>query len=469
MKHARAVLSASLIMILAVGLIAPLVWHPAVEAAETGEYPWSDATLLNKSTYDFGYATCQPHMQTAGVCDVHVLQKDGITYHLSDPWLYDVRNCTSYVAWRVNKDYGVSIAGWGNATQWAQKARESGHEVDGTPRVGDIAYWSSGYGHVAYVVAVNPDGSVNVEQYNRAGTGEFSRESRTRAERYIHVAPTAKTTESAEPVQTTSNPSGEVPSVTLLPHVAPNPQPVPLPQAIPGGPLPATASEQYDIVKQPQTGHVVVYQIKFNQTTSGYVELSVSNYESGNAVWDHTWVVDQLSHANKEVTYRLADNNADGGLDLYQIKYAHTTSNHTEVRIFDGAKDYATIAGAWPTGQPTQDPQTVQYEVADHNGDGSLDIYKLVASAGAQNITILDGATQFSKETGSWQVETAATTERQYTVLGDDDRDGKIDILTVSSYWEPTYPEVVVLSGAEEYRRTRSWREAGDEYKTSQP
>lgn len=113
--------------------------------------------------------------------------------NVADPYLFFFRECTSYVAWRMNRDAGTLdprspsfsnlMAGgrWGNALQWAgnpngnppSNAEFLGFTVDSTPEVGAIAQWGKNEcdvkcskGHVAYVEAVNADGSVNVSEYN---------------------------------------------------------------------------------------------------------------------------------------------------------------------------------------------------------------------------------------------------------------------------------------------------------------
>ena len=108
--------------------------------------------------------------------------------------------CTSYAAYRVNKA-GTSWHSDGryNAYQWDNRAREKGIPVGGTPKKGDVAVWegaswNGGFGHVAYVESVNPDGSANVSEYNykynnfkdaRALPG-YDLRSSVRADEYIH-------------------------------------------------------------------------------------------------------------------------------------------------------------------------------------------------------------------------------------------------------------------------------------------
>lgn len=96
------------------------------------------------------------------------------------------RECTDFVAWRINRDKGMTDPAqfwftdpmpstaneWGNAGNWAQHAQSLGYPVDNKPAVGAIAQYKAGecggctLGHVAYVESVNPDGSVNVSEYN---------------------------------------------------------------------------------------------------------------------------------------------------------------------------------------------------------------------------------------------------------------------------------------------------------------
>jgi surface antigen len=134
-------------------------------------------------------------------------------YGQTDPWGFTTRECTSYVAWRLNQagdgdfqDEMVSPTGqevvFGDADHWDTAARELGDRVSRTPEVGAIAQWNaaestiykglttvaSPYGHVAYVVAVHDDGSVTVDQYNAQRPRAFNT-MRVRAPRYLYIWP----------------------------------------------------------------------------------------------------------------------------------------------------------------------------------------------------------------------------------------------------------------------------------------
>jgi surface antigen len=141
----------------------------------TGGYPWAGATPLDESTDDYGYSTCPAN--DSG-CKKFTYDKGGVVYGESDPWGYYLRNCTSYVAWKITQEFpSVKIGDWGNAENWAAALHKAGYSYDSTPRVGDIAVWgkevAGGYGHVAYVASVTK-GIATFDEYNVAETGAFT-------------------------------------------------------------------------------------------------------------------------------------------------------------------------------------------------------------------------------------------------------------------------------------------------------
>lgn len=86
---------------------------------------------------------------------------------------YYYRNCTDYVAWKL-KSLGVAdakVRGLGNGGQWAANAAgRAGVTVSNSPTVGSaavrLASGSDPYGHVAFVEAVNSNGTITVSEYN---------------------------------------------------------------------------------------------------------------------------------------------------------------------------------------------------------------------------------------------------------------------------------------------------------------
>ena len=97
-----------------------------------------------------------------------------------DSWGMYNRECVSYTAWKVSES-GRYMPGWGwlgvgNANQWDDDAIAAGIPVDTHPRSGDVAIKNSQpYGHAMYVDSVNPDGTINISQYNASLDGRFSR------------------------------------------------------------------------------------------------------------------------------------------------------------------------------------------------------------------------------------------------------------------------------------------------------
>ncbi len=88
-----------------------------------------------------------------------------------DPWAFIKCQCTSFVAFRVNKRLGVKFtnrykgAAWGDAKIWDEAARQSKVRIDAKPVPGCVAQTNAGPGHVAWVTRVAGD-KVTVEEYN---------------------------------------------------------------------------------------------------------------------------------------------------------------------------------------------------------------------------------------------------------------------------------------------------------------
>lgn len=97
----------------------------------------------------------------------------------TDTWGMYRRQCTSFVAFRLNQVNGFSIpSGLGNADTWGHIARRMGYPVNDIPAVGAVAWFDKGingshlaYGHVSWVAEVNGN-LVTLEEYNfDAGQG----------------------------------------------------------------------------------------------------------------------------------------------------------------------------------------------------------------------------------------------------------------------------------------------------------
>lgn len=98
----------------------------------------------------------------------------------ADPWGLYYRECTSYVAWKLNSQgYGVKhFNGRGHAGDWPSTTAGYTSQRVGVANVGDAAVIPFGgnfpYGHVMYVESVNSDDSITISEYNFAGPGIYS-------------------------------------------------------------------------------------------------------------------------------------------------------------------------------------------------------------------------------------------------------------------------------------------------------
>jgi surface antigen len=102
-------------------------------------------------------------------CSTGSFTTHGYQYAADESWwaMYPGINCTNYAAFVESQVYGVPTPHllMGDAYQWADRATEAGIPVDQTPTVGSVAVWGAdaagmgGYGHVAVVEAIGPNGS----------------------------------------------------------------------------------------------------------------------------------------------------------------------------------------------------------------------------------------------------------------------------------------------------------------------
>ncbi len=182
--------------VLLAGTILPQISNIKLVSADDGGYSWVGASPTG-SQYTWGYNPC-PSNDTG----CKAMSDNG--YGIADPWVYGLRNCTSFVAWKINQVFGVNnISGWGNAATWnVGYTNPQTYPVyspsNYTPQVGDIAQWGAekaeGLGHVAYVYAVN-NGVASLDEYNVAGTGLFTSNRTTGSgaqnagtpDHYIHI------------------------------------------------------------------------------------------------------------------------------------------------------------------------------------------------------------------------------------------------------------------------------------------
>lgn len=84
---------------------------------------------------------------------------------------YAPGNCTAY-AFDRRLELGRPVGGmWGNASSWSYMAANSGYLVNHTPAVGAVMQNGGGYGHVAVVERLLPNGDIEVSEMNAYVSG----------------------------------------------------------------------------------------------------------------------------------------------------------------------------------------------------------------------------------------------------------------------------------------------------------
>lgn len=112
------------------------------------------STVASTTSYAYTYLGSTSERQN--------IELIGYFYNLGGP--YGAGQCTQ---WAWYKRGGNIPSTWGNASSWAYSAAAQGYLVNRTPAAGAIFQTSSGWaGHVGYVEAVNPDGSIVVSEMN---------------------------------------------------------------------------------------------------------------------------------------------------------------------------------------------------------------------------------------------------------------------------------------------------------------
>ena len=107
---------------------------------------------------------------------------------VKDDWDFYKCECVSFAAYKLNQ-IGVAFKNdykkvhFGPATNWSTAAQSAGISQDSTPKVGDIAWFNSSRGHVAYVEKLNTvtgkDGkttvsTIDIVEYNYTTSYDYS-------------------------------------------------------------------------------------------------------------------------------------------------------------------------------------------------------------------------------------------------------------------------------------------------------
>ncbi|MEP7204622.1 MAG: CHAP domain-containing protein [Candidatus Saccharibacteria bacterium] len=87
---------------------------------------------------------------------------------------YGYGQCTWY-AYERRMQLGMPVGSfWGNASSWASAARGAGYLVNNTPSAGAVMQNGGGYGHVAIIESVDPNGDVHISEMNNSAYGGWN-------------------------------------------------------------------------------------------------------------------------------------------------------------------------------------------------------------------------------------------------------------------------------------------------------
>lgn len=158
-----------------------------------------------------------------------------------------------------------------------------------------------------------------------------------------------------------------------------------------------------------------------------------------------------LHETGDDFAFKMYDWNGDGRQDTIALKKSATGTGSTEVHIYDGATNFATPL--LHTGTMLHETgENFEFEVADWNGDGTMDLVAIKKNAtgtGSTEIHVYDGKTNFSTallHTGTMLHETGNNFEFE---IADWNNDGKLDLAAFKKSETGTAStEVHVFDGA---------------------
>ena len=152
-----------------------------------------------------------PYKESCAGCHNRIF---GDNHNDVSEWNFYYRQCTDFVAWRLNSANGVNFtnqylgaSAWGNAVAWQNTARDKGITVDMTPAIGAVAFYgayefgSYSTGHVMWVADINDNDTIVIEEYNYTIPSCYSVRTipANSVSGYIHIADLNQTAPAPEP------------------------------------------------------------------------------------------------------------------------------------------------------------------------------------------------------------------------------------------------------------------------------
>ncbi len=154
--------------------------------------------------------------------------------------------------------------------------------------------------------------------------------------------------------------------------------------------------------------------------------------------------------------FALGDYNKDGAQDIYAIK-KQGGSNTTEVHVLNGANGYQSFLLNSTTALHTTGLDTMwQFDVGDYDRDGTLDLYAInrMGASGKTEVHVLNGAGNFQSFLGHHATAMGQSGSDGSWVfkIGDYNKDGFADVYGIARMGGSGRTEVHVLNGANGYQ-----------------
>jgi surface antigen len=399
---------------------------------------FADATLCSGSAY----SSCT----NAGYTDHGFGPNNGNSY-----WgAYAGHNCTNYVAYTLQTVNGAPTPGYllGNGSDWDNTAGSHGVLVNGGPVRGSIAQWevttARPSGHVAYVEAVNADGSITVSQDNWSA-GPFSWQnllpgSANWPNHFIHFKdlPSA-----ANPTDIYAINRQDFGSSSTAVHAVNGSNWGQYLMNSGSALIQTNALWDFAVGDLNHDGRGDVWSFNRNPGGGNSVVhvlngLNPMQYlQAGNIV---------LPGVSQDWSFALGDYNGDGTADIYAINRAPGTS-HTEVRVINGA-NWGQYLQAGNIVLPATDANWA-FGVGNFNGDAMPDIYAINRQDTGSNSTalhVINGANWglYLMNSGSALIQTNALWD---FAVGDLNGDGRDDLWAFNRNPGGSNTAVHVLNG----------------------
>lgn len=201
-----------------------------------------------------------------------------------------------------------------------------------------------------------------------------------------------------------------------------------------------------------------MFVIKKSATGTASTEVHAMDGTNLNNFVLHTGTILGETGTDSKYVYQVGDYNGDNYLDIYVIQKDSTGTGKTEVHVLNGANNYQSwLLNTGTAFGKAGTTHSTKFLLGDYNKDGKLDIYVIVKANTGSNKTevhILNGADNFQ----TYLLHTATAlhvtgTDYQWDFqLGDYNNDGALDIYSINKKGGSGKTEVHVLNGVNNFQ-----------------